>query len=126
MSVTTATAYRTTELVPMFRKALELCRLRADESLVILTEPEANQDYAAAVYGAARDIGADTLTVMVPSAPPEQVPLIRTGNVSSGILKNSKLAIELLKQADMVIDLSSGGLLHSQQRRESSKAVRAC
>ena len=84
MSVTTATAYRTTELVPMFRKALELCRLRADKSLVILTEPEANQDYAAAVYGAARDIGADTLTVMVPSAPPEQVPLIRTGNVSSG------------------------------------------
>ena len=117
MSVTTATAYRTAELVPMFRKALQLCRLQADESLVILTEPEANQDYAAAIYGASREIGADTLTVMVPSAAPEQVPLIRTGNVSSAILKNSKLALHVLQQADMVIDLSSGGLLHSQQQR---------
>jgi 2,5-dihydroxypyridine 5,6-dioxygenase len=117
MSVTTATAYRTAELVPMFRKALQLCRLQGDESLVILTEPEANQDYAAAIYGASREIGADTLTVMVPSAAPEQVPLIRTGNVSSAILKNSKLALQVLQQADMVIDLSSGGLLHSQQQR---------
>ncbi|MFB5147980.1 hypothetical protein WJH60_00185 [Burkholderia orbicola] len=117
MSVTTATAYKTAELVPLFRRMLELCKLKKTESLVVLTEPEANQDYAAAIYGAARDIGSETLVVMVPSAPPEQVPLIRTGNVSSAILTGNHLAIETLKKADMVIDLSTGGLLHSKEQR---------
>ena len=41
------------ELVPLFARMLELCKLRPDESLVILMEPGANQDYAAAMYGAA-------------------------------------------------------------------------
>lgn len=118
MSVTTATAYRTAELVPLFRRMLELCKLKPTESLVILTEPEANQDYAAAMYGAAREVGADTLTVMVPSAAPEQVPVMRSGNVSSAVLSTSRLALETLKQADMVIDLSSGGLLHSNEQRK--------
>lgn len=118
MATTTATAYRMAEIVPLFRRMLELCKLKPSESLVILTEPEANQDYAAAMYGAAREIGAETLTIMVPSAPPEQVPIIRTGNVSSAILSKAKLAIETLKMADMVIDLSTGGLLHSKEQRE--------
>lgn len=117
MSVTTATAFKTTELVPLFRRMLELCKLKATESLIVLTEPDANQDYAAALYGAARDIGAETLILMVPSAPPEQVPIIRTGNVSSAILSGGTLAIETLKQADLVIDLSTGGLLHSKEQR---------
>lgn len=72
MSVTTATAFKTTELVPLFRRMLELCKLKATESLIVLTEPDANQDYAAALYGAARDIGAETLILMVPSAPPSR------------------------------------------------------
>jgi 2,5-dihydroxypyridine 5,6-dioxygenase len=118
MAVATATAYRTAELVPLFRRMLDLCRLSSQESLVILTEPETNQEYAAAMYGAARGIGAEALTLMVPSAPPEQVPVIRSGNVSSAILNNSRLAVDTLKRADMVIDLSTGGLLHSNQQRE--------
>lgn len=114
--------YQSAELVPLFQRMLALCKLRPEESLVILTEPGANQEYAAAIYGAARGIGAETLTVMVPSAPPEQVPVIRTGNVSSSILNGSRLAVDTLKRADMVIDLSMGGLLHSTQQREILEA----
>jgi 2,5-dihydroxypyridine 5,6-dioxygenase len=122
MAITTATAYKTAELVPLFERMLALCKLRAGESLVILMEPESNQEYAAAMYGAARALGAESLTLMVPSAPPEQVPVIRTGNVSSPILNGSRLAVSTLKQADMVIDLSMGGLLHSVQQREILEA----
>jgi len=118
MSVKTATAFKTAELVPLFRRMLDLCKLKPTESLVIITEPETNQDYAAAVYGAARGIGAETLVLMAPPAPPEQVPVMRSGNVSSAILSNTKLAVDTLKRADMVIDLSSGGLLHSREQRE--------
>lgn len=117
MTVTTASAFKTAEIVPLFKRMLELCKLQSTEALVILTEPEANQEYAAAIYGAARDIGAETLMLMVPSAPPEQVPVMRSGNASSTILSKSKLAIDTLKRADMVIDLSSGGLLHSREQR---------
>ena len=109
MSVATATSFRTAELVPLFRRMFDLCKLKPTESLVILTEPDTNQEYAAAMYGAARGIGSDTMMLMMPSPPPEQVPVMRSGNVSSAILSGSKLAVETLKKADMVIDLSSGG-----------------
>ena len=118
MAVTTATLYKTAELVPLFRRMLERCKLQPTESLVILTEPDTNQEYASAMYGAARSIGAETLTIMVPSAPPEQVPVMRTGNVSSSILSSTRFAVETLKRADMVIDLSTGGLLHSKEQGE--------
>src|ERR1700733_4579949 len=118
MSVATATAFRTAELVPLFRRMFELCKLKPTESLVIVTEPDSNQEYAAAMYGAARGLGAGTLTLMMPSAPPEQVPVMRAGNVSSAILSGSKIAVDALKQADLVIDLSSGGLLHSREQRD--------
>jgi 2,5-dihydroxypyridine 5,6-dioxygenase len=118
MSVATATAFRTAELVPLFRRMFELCKLKPTESLVILTEPDTNQEYSAAMYGAARGVGADAMMIMMPSPPPEQVPVMRGGNVSSVILAGSKLAVDTLKNADMVIDLSSGGLLHSKEQRE--------
>jgi 2,5-dihydroxypyridine 5,6-dioxygenase len=118
LSVITATAFKTAELVPMFRNMFELCKLNPTESLVLVTEPDSNQEYAAAMYGAARGIGADVLTLMMPSPKPEQVPVMRSGNVSSTILTGSKLAVDTLKRADMVIDLSSGGLLHSKEQRE--------
>lgn len=117
MAVETATAFRTGELVPLFRKMLDLCKLKSTESLVILTEPTSNQEYAAAAYGAARGIGADVMVLMLPSEKPEQVPVIRAGNVASSILASSKLGVQVLKLASMVIDLSSGGLLHSREQR---------
>jgi len=117
MAVETATAFRTGELVPLFRKMLDLCKLKSSESLVILTEPTSNQEYAAAAYGAARGIGADVMVLMLPSEKPEQVPVIRAGNVASSILASSKLGVQVLKLASMVIDLSSGGLLHSKEQR---------
>ena len=52
MSTNHASAFQSAELVPLFARMLDLCKLRSDESLVILTEPGANQDYAAAMYGA--------------------------------------------------------------------------
>ena len=52
---------------------------------------------------------------MMPSAPAEQVPVLRAGNVSSTILATSQLGVDLLKMADFVIDLPSGGLLHSNE-----------
>jgi 2,5-dihydroxypyridine 5,6-dioxygenase len=118
MAAPTATSYKIAELVPLFTRMLELCKLKDSESLVILSDPDTNQEYTAAMYGAARSFGADVLNVMMPSAPAEQVPVLRAGNVSSTILATSQLGVDLLKMADFVIDLSSGGLLHSNEQRK--------
>ena len=118
MPAPTATTYKTAELVPLFTRMLEKCKLKSEESLVIVSDPDTNQEYTAAMYGATRSFGVDVLNVMMPSAPAEQVPVMRTGNVSSTILSGSQLGVDLLKLADMVVDLSSGGLLHSNEQRE--------
>ena len=112
-----ATYYQTAQLVPLFEKMLRKCKLSPSESLVILSDPDSNVEYAAAMYAAGRSLGGDVVNVMLPAAAPEQVPVIRTGNVSSTVVASSKLGLQILKLADMVIDLTSGGLLHSQEQR---------
>ena len=62
MAAPTATSYKIAELVPLFTRMLELCELKDSESLVILSDPDTNQEYTAAMCRAARSFGADVLT----------------------------------------------------------------
>lgn len=116
MAVPTATTYRTAQLVPLFQRMLEKCRLREDESLVIVSDPDTNQEYVAAMFAAGRSFGSDVINLTLPPPPPEQAAFIRTGNISSTIVANSRLALDYLKMADFVIDLTSIGLLHSKEQ----------
>jgi 2,5-dihydroxypyridine 5,6-dioxygenase len=116
MAAPTATYYRSTQLVPLFQRMLDMCKLRKDESLVIVSDPDSNQEYAAAMFAAGRSFGSDVISLMLPSPPPEQANFIRTGNISSTIVANSKLALDYLRMADLVIDMTSVGLLHSKEQ----------
>ena len=116
MSVETATHYRTATLVPLFQKMLERCKVHKDETVLVVTDPDSSQEYAAAMFAAARSFGADVMTLVLPPAPPEQASFIRTGNISSTIVANSKKALEFLKMADFVIDMTSIGLLHTKEQ----------
>jgi 2,5-dihydroxypyridine 5,6-dioxygenase len=118
MGAPTATHYQTAQLVPLFERMLRKCKLSEDESLVVLSDPDSKVEYAAAMYAAGRALGADVVNVMLAAAAQEQVPVIRTGNVSSTVVASSKLGLEILKLADMVVDLTFGGLLHSQEQRK--------
>jgi 2,5-dihydroxypyridine 5,6-dioxygenase len=112
----TATYYRSAQLVPLFQRMLELCKLKKDESLIIVSDPDSNQEYAAAMFSAGRSFEADVISIVLPSPPAEQANFIRTGNISSTIVANSKLALEYLKMADFVIDMTSVGLLHTKEQ----------
>ncbi|MDX6512726.1 MAG: 2,5-dihydroxypyridine 5,6-dioxygenase [Gaiellaceae bacterium] len=116
MSVETATHYRTATLVPLFQKMLERCKVKEDETVLVVTDPDSSQEYAAAMFAAARSFKADVMTLVLPPAPPEQASFIRTGNISSTIVANSKKALEFLKMADFVIDMTSIGLLHTKEQ----------
>jgi 2,5-dihydroxypyridine 5,6-dioxygenase len=110
------TYYRTAQLVPLFQRMLERCKVNADETVLVVTDPDTNQEYAAAMFAAARSFNADVMTLILPPPPPEQASFIRTGNISSTIVANSKLALEYLKMADFVIDMTSIGLLHTKEQ----------
>ena len=40
MSVETATHYRTATLVPLFQKMLERCKVKEDETVLVVTDPD--------------------------------------------------------------------------------------
>ncbi len=48
-----------TQLVDMFRKHLELCKVHEGENVLIHTDPGSYPHYAAAYMGAAIQLGAD-------------------------------------------------------------------
>jgi 2,5-dihydroxypyridine 5,6-dioxygenase len=112
----TSTYYRSAQLVPLFQRMLKLCKLKKEESIVIVSDPDSNQEYAAAMFAAARSFESDVISLVLPSPPAEQANFIRTGNISSTIVANSKLALDYLKMADFVIDVTSVGLLHTKEQ----------
>ena len=85
MGVPTATYFRTAQLVPLFQRMLERCKLTEDETILVVSDPDSNQEYVAAMFAAARSFGADAMSLMLPPPPPEQAVFIRTGNISSTI-----------------------------------------
>lgn len=59
-----------TELIGVFKQQLKLCRLKAGESLLIVTDTAFNPVCAAACMGAGLDLGADTSELVIPYTPP--------------------------------------------------------
>jgi 2,5-dihydroxypyridine 5,6-dioxygenase len=112
----TSTYYRSAQLVPLFQRMMSLCKLKKEESIVIVSDPDSNQEYAAAMFAAARSFESDVISLVLPSPPAEQANFIRTGNISSTIVANSKLALDFLKMADFVVDITSVGLLHTKEQ----------
>ncbi len=81
-----------TELIPLFKQSLQLCNLKAGETLLIYCDTHTNPHYPAAALGAALDLGAEAFQVTVPTTVPEN---------DKGILA------DIWAGVDMVLDLVS-------------------
>jgi 2,5-dihydroxypyridine 5,6-dioxygenase len=104
-------------VIDLFRKELELCKVGKGQTVAVLTEDNARQDYAAAFLAAAKQLGAHSF----------QVNITRTAGavdadraVGSTSLAGNRPAINALKSADIVIDLMF--LLFSQEQNEITAA----
>lgn len=97
----------------LFRKELELCKVKPGERVGILSEDLIRRDYALAFAAAAEDLGADTLHVNIRKRPGS---FFGPGNS----LRGQQAAIDALKNVDLVIDLI--GLLWSKQQDEITEA----
>lgn len=103
------------EAMGLFREEFVLCRLQRTEQALIITDPSTNPNYSAACFGAALSFGAEVVQVVVPriEGTPEQI--------SKRIVERPvpyQHIIDLIKQVDFAIDLSSRGFLHSERQVE--------
>lgn len=103
------------EMVDLFKKELELCKLKPTETMVILTSGDEHADYAKAFLEAAQQVGANALQLILPRAD-------RGIAGSFGItpLSGNRVAVEILKKADLIIDLVF--LLFSREQLELQEA----
>ena len=110
---------KSNDMVTVFRKELELCKVKEGETVAVLTEGDTRQDYAAATMAAARDLGAHTYHVnVIPSTGLSTDE--KLGNVGQTPLTGNQPAMEALKHADLMVDLAF--LLYSPEQIEIQKS----
>lgn len=102
------------DLVSAFAKQLDLCKVRSGEHVVILSEPASRQDFVAAAFAAGKQLGAHVLSVVAPGGTPATVPSTHTG-AGPGLesVLQDTLAQDVLKKADLVVDLTYEGFIHA-------------
>lgn len=103
------------ELLALFKKELELCKVHEGEVVVVLSAGNERPEYAQAFMLAAQGFGATAFHLNVP----------RTGAKTAGVqgrhpIAGNLAAMDVLKRADMVIDLM--GLLFSREQLEIQAA----
>jgi len=107
------------DLLDAFTRELELCKVTSREHVVILAEPSSRGDYVAAAYGAAKALGAHVIAATVPGGSPAPMPSTHTG-AGPGLVSvlNDTVAQDLLKAADLVVDLTREGFIHAPVQEE--------
>jgi 2,5-dihydroxypyridine 5,6-dioxygenase len=94
------------DVVPIFREGLKHSRVAAGEKVVVYADSFTNPVYASGFVAAARDLGAEAFAMIQP--------LINADASNSiGRANPQPLMIEVMKQADLVVDVSTGGMLYS-------------
>jgi 2,5-dihydroxypyridine 5,6-dioxygenase len=111
------------DLLDAFTRELRLCKLREGEHVVVLSEPGSRGDYVAAAFGAAKACGAHVIAATVPGGSPAPMPSTHTG-AGPGLVSvlNDSTAQDLLKSADLVVDLTREGFIHAPVQQEILRA----
>jgi len=100
--------------IEMWKQVLSLSRLKADERVVVLTTEGSRPVNVDAAQRSAMAMGASMFRLELPPMPPRGLAGVPVKGITP--LSSNKLAVETLKQADLVIDLI--GLLHSPEQTE--------
>ena len=94
------------DIIPIFREGLKQSKVGEGEKVVVYADTFTNPVYSAAFMAAARDLGAQAFVMVQP--------LINAD--ASNVLGRASpqpLMIDVMKQADFVVDVSTGGMLYS-------------
>lgn len=106
-----------TELTQLFRDELELCGVHEGEFVVVASQPESREGYVEAFLAAIDSLGAHGLNVQFPGIRHAQIPYHGRKTLSiDRYIDSVPQAMETLKKADMVVDVTSEGLVHTKAR----------
>lgn len=98
-----------------WKEVLELCKVKPDENLVVLTGESSHPQNIDAAMRSSLAMGASVFRMELPPKPPRgPVGGDRTTFLGVTPLTGNRLATEVLKQADIIVDLM--GLLHSPEQ----------
>lgn len=100
--------------VAMWKRVLHLSKLQPDEHVVILTTENSRPDNLSCAQRAVLAIGASMFRMDLPPVPPGGLAGVPVKGLTP--LTDNRAAVEVLKNADLVIDLV--GLLHSKEQVE--------
>lgn len=89
------------DLVGMVLSELRLCKVTREESVVLFTDTRTNPNYVAAFLAAGKETAGSVFEIKVPFCP-----------VSDARSVDLAPVIEILKKADLVVDLSTGSVLY--------------
>lgn len=111
------------DLLDAFTRELRLCKVQDGEHVVVLSEPGSRGDYVAAAFGAAKTLGAHVVSATVPGGSPAPIPSTHSG-AGPGLTSvlNDSTAQDLLKSADLVVDLTREGFIHAPVQQEVLRA----
>ena len=100
------------DLLPLFREGLRLSQVSAGEAVIIYADTLSNPQYPAAFLAAAKDLGAQAFQIIQSAMPFDlEKPM--------GRATPTPLIIEAMKKADFVLDISTGGMLYSNEQTDN-------
>lgn len=103
-----------------FAEVFELCRMRREESIVILAETQSRGLNVHLAELALGQLGLSHVQLCLPTPASPASPIIRSSGASQA-LNGQGWAVQALAQADVVIDLTVEGLMHSTQTAQILK-----
>ena len=111
------------DLLSLFRRELELCKVQPGEVMAVLSGPNTRPDYIEAFVAAGQQLGAEVFHLHLPQpvASGRQTPTTAQGALWCVTpLTGHRSSIDILKKAGLLVDLV--GMLHSPEQLEIQQA----
>lgn len=106
-----------TELTKLFRDELVLCGVHEDEFVVVASQAESREGYVDAFLAAIESLGAHGVNLQFPGIRHAHLPYSgRQTRDIDNFIETVPQAMETLKKADMVVDVTAEGLVHTKAR----------
>ena len=100
-----------------FLELVQLCKIKKDEKIIILTETISREINFQLLEAALKQTDLTFTHIDIPTKPYKLEPIIKSTGASN-ILDGENQYISKLKKSDIIFDLSKEGLMHSKQTKE--------
>jgi 2,5-dihydroxypyridine 5,6-dioxygenase len=106
-----------TQLTKMFRDELVLCGVKENEFVVVASQSESRKGYVDAFLAAIESLGAHGMNLQFPGIRHAHLPYHGRQTEDIDIfIETVPMAMETLKKADLVVDVTAEGLVHTKAR----------